>query len=74
MEDLTKCIELTPDYAEAYFYRGLCNIVLINLTNPLPITLAQQKAEAVADFEKVIELSSDEAMIAAAQQQIEALQ
>ena len=47
ISDFDKAVELNPDYAEAYFYRGRAK------------DRSNQFASAVADFDKVIELQPD---------------
>ena len=62
LPNFTKAIELDPNDALAYYNRGLVHKLL------------GKKAEAIADFEKCIQLSQDPSLIQAAKHEIEELQ
>lgn len=54
-------IELAPDYADAYFYRGLTHYTLVN------------REAALADFEHYLELAPEGIRAAEAQQSVESI-
>jgi Flp pilus assembly protein TadD len=60
--DFNKAIELKPDYAKAYYNRGITNL------------LKGDAMVAVADFNKAIQLSNDAKLIESARQRIEEVQ
>ena len=53
IEDFTKAIELNPDYAEAYYFRGLYLLQ--------PRRDYNHAIKAIKDFTKAIELNPDDA-------------
>ena len=48
MADFDRAIELRPDYAEAYYGRGVVH------------EMRDENDEAIRDFERLLELSEDE--------------
>ncbi len=59
--ELNKAIELDPEYADAYYYRGLA------------YDKSGEVAKAISDYEKCIELSNDPEVVKSAQELLDKL-
>jgi tetratricopeptide (TPR) repeat protein len=62
IQDYSRAIQLNPDYAEAYNNRGMAYVMKSN------------NQDAIADFKKVLKLSSDSTLYQQAKQQLDQLE